>query len=225
MRLLTLGTGSKGNSYVLSDDDGNSLILDAGVSIEAIKKALDFNFQSVSGVLISHGHKDHVLCADALEYYGLDVWKPYVWDDGLDRITLGAYAVSSFPVNHDTEPCTGFLIRHTSGFRMIYATDLSYTKYIFSKFKADCILVECNYMDEYVNPELEYLRHKVCGHFSLKNCKEFIKVNQTDNLKTIILCHMSFSSCDGAESIKQIKEIVGDGVNVFIATPEEVVEL
>lgn len=205
MRLLTLGTGSKGNSYVLSDDDGNSLILDAGVSIEAIKKALDFNFKSVSGVLISHGHKDHVLCADALEYYGLDVWKPYLIDGCADKRTFGKWAVQSFDVPHDGCPCCGFYIRHIDGFKMLYLTDLEYCKYVFNKQAVNSILIECNWQKSYVDDLADNYRHKVLGHLSLENGLDFLKANKTDALQSVVICHMSYYTLDVGDAVETIK--------------------
>ena len=61
MKTLTVvGTGSKGNCYIL-DCDGERLILDAGVRIHEIKTALKWDIKGVRYALISHGHMDHRL--------------------------------------------------------------------------------------------------------------------------------------------------------------------
>lgn len=224
MQVLTLGTGSKGNSYILSDDDGNSLILDAGVKIETIKRALNFNFQSVSGVLITHEHKDHDLCGDELESYGLEVWRPYIADNGIDRKTFGAYAVSCFDVPHDGCTNYGFFIRHTSGFKMIYLTDCEYCAYRFAQQKPDFILCECNWSKEYVNLDVPYARHKLLGHFSLDACIDFLKVNKTDALQTIAICHTSPFSLDIPEAVERIKEETGIE-NVYVAKKNKTIQL
>lgn len=58
MRTLTVvGTGStQGNCYIL-DCDGEKLILDAGVRIGEIKKALNWSIRGLKGVVISHAHR------------------------------------------------------------------------------------------------------------------------------------------------------------------------
>ncbi|HCB45364.1 MAG TPA: MBL fold hydrolase, partial [Algoriphagus sp.] len=60
MKLIVLGSSSAGNCYILQDNQGNSLILEAGVRIKEIKKALDFDISGIQGCLISHRHGDHI---------------------------------------------------------------------------------------------------------------------------------------------------------------------
>lgn len=55
LTLKTISSGSVGNSYILNSN-GRKLILDAGVSIAEIKKAINFDLRSVSGCLVSHEH-------------------------------------------------------------------------------------------------------------------------------------------------------------------------
>lgn len=56
MKLTCLATGSSGNCYLLQADNGETLILDCGISIKEIKKGLDWDIRSVSGVIVSHAH-------------------------------------------------------------------------------------------------------------------------------------------------------------------------
>ena len=224
MFLKVLGTGSKGNCYILTDESGESLILDCGVKSKDIKQALNFDFSKVSGVLVTHNHKDHSQSADELETYGLDVWMPYLIESGRDKRTFGSYAVTSFPVEHDGEPCCGFYIRHTNGFRMVYVTDLSYCKFVFKKQELNAILCECNYSDDYLDREQIQFEHKVRGHMGLKACKDFIKVNATDKLQTVVICHMSYYTLDVNQAVKEISAIVPDA-KVFYAEKGKEIEL
>lgn len=217
MILRTLRTGSKGNCYILTDDNGKHLILDAGVRSKEIKQTLNFDFTNVRGVLITHNHGDHSLSADDLELLGLDVFRPYLIDSCMDKRTFGEYAVSSFPVEHDGEPCSGFLIRHIDGFRMLYVTDLSYCKYTFRKQKVDAILVEVNYQTKYAETLAANYAHKIRGHFSLENCIEFLKANQTEKLRTVVICHNSNYTMDLSECLAEIQKVVGNEVNVYAA--------
>ena len=224
MFLKCIATGSKGNSYILTDESGESLILDCGVKSKDIKQALNFDFSKVSGVLVTHEHRDHSLSADEFELYGLPVFRPYLTEGGMDRKTLGVYAVSSFPVEHDGEPCCGFFIRHTNGFRMVYVTDLSFCKFVFKKQELNAILCECNYSDDYLDREQAQFEHKVRGHMGLKACKDFIKVNATDKLKTVVICHMSYYTLDVNQAVKEISAIVPDA-KVFYAEKGKEIEL
>lgn len=56
MRMKVVGTGSSGNCYLLFDDEGRALVLDCGVKLESVKKALDFNVSCISGCFVSHSH-------------------------------------------------------------------------------------------------------------------------------------------------------------------------
>lgn len=56
MTIKCLATGSSGNCYILESSMGEKLILDCGLSIKEIKKGLNFDIRSVSGVIISHAH-------------------------------------------------------------------------------------------------------------------------------------------------------------------------
>lgn len=55
LMLRVVATGSSGNCYILSDDNKN-LIIDAGVKMIEIKRAINYNLKSVSGCIISHEH-------------------------------------------------------------------------------------------------------------------------------------------------------------------------
>lgn len=56
MILKTVATGSSGNCHLLIAENGETLILDCGVPIREIKKALGWNIRRVSGVIVSHSH-------------------------------------------------------------------------------------------------------------------------------------------------------------------------
>ena len=55
MKLRCLGSGSSGNSYILEASDG-ILLIEAGIPLMEVKKALRFDLSKVRGCLISHRH-------------------------------------------------------------------------------------------------------------------------------------------------------------------------
>lgn len=59
MKLKCIATGSSGNCYTLTADNGETLILDAGIGIRDIKKGLNWNIRNVVGCIVSHAHSDH----------------------------------------------------------------------------------------------------------------------------------------------------------------------
>jgi phosphoribosyl 1,2-cyclic phosphodiesterase len=56
MKLHILNTGSVGNGYVLESDNSELLIIEAGVKLIDFKKAVNFNIEKISGMLVSHEH-------------------------------------------------------------------------------------------------------------------------------------------------------------------------
>lgn len=56
MRVNILGTGSRGNCYLLTDKADKVFILDCGVKTEIVKQALDFNIRKIVGCFVSHSH-------------------------------------------------------------------------------------------------------------------------------------------------------------------------
>lgn len=54
--LITVGSGSSGNNYIL-DCDGEKLILEAGVPFKECAHMLNFDLENVRAVLTTHGHR------------------------------------------------------------------------------------------------------------------------------------------------------------------------
>ena len=215
MILCCVGSGSSGNCYILTCGN-EKLILDCGLPIKAIKKGLDFDLQGIQGVLVTHSHGDHSLSADDFKKMGFDVWQPYLDENKMQRRYFGGFMVRSFDVPHDNEPCVGYLIECPNGERLLYVTDCEYIKYSFKKMSLHHILIECNYQQELVDRDLPNYEHKIRGHCSLDTCKEFIKVNATDSLQTVILCHLGQETTEPEECVADIQK-VANKANVCVA--------
>ena len=62
LRFCSLYSGSTGNSFFVQSASTNILV-DAGVSAKKIVEALeslDFSIESISGILVTHEHSDHI---------------------------------------------------------------------------------------------------------------------------------------------------------------------
>lgn len=223
MTLKTINTGSSGNCYILTCNN-EKLILDCGLTIKVIKQGLDFDLQGIQGVLVTHSHGDHSLSAEDFKKMGFDVWQPYLDENKMQRRYFGGFMVRSFDVPHDNVPCVGYLIECPNGERLLYVTDLEYCKYSFKKMSLHHILIECNYQQELVDRDLPNYEHKIRGHCSLNTCKEFIKVNATDSLQTVILCHLGRETTEPEECAKEIQKVVPQA-NVCVAERGLEVEL
>ena len=206
MKIKVLRTGSNGNCYLLSVD-AETLILDCGISIAEIKKGLDFDIKRVVGCLVTHCHKDHSESKERLKKMGVNIFAPYELGE-LDtaHTVYGSFDITAFRLPHDDTKNFGFLIK-VKGQKILYLTDFEYCKYKFTKKRINHILVECNYQDELVNRDLPNYEHKIRGHCSLKTCKEFIEVNTTNSLRSVLLLHMGHESCNAKECVEEVKKV------------------
>lgn len=150
---------------------------------------------------------DHSKSLEDFKKMGIPVWQPYLDENKLQRRYFGGFMVRSFDVPHDNEPCVGYLIECPNHDRLLYATDCEYIRYSFKKMNLNHILIECNYQQELVDRDLPQYVHKIRGHCSLSTCKEFIKVNATDSLQTVILCHLGQETTEPEECVAEIQSV------------------
>jgi len=212
LKLIVCGTGSSGNTYLLTNGM-ETLVLDAGVPFLEAKKALNFNIQSIKGVLPTHKHGDHHAFAHQYEAAGIPVWRAYEGAKHTSR-SFGGFKVQAFDVVHNV-PCVGYLIEHEDLGRMIYVTDTEYVKYRFKNLRT--ILIEANWSRDCVNREDAKYRHVLTGHMELNTCLETIKANATNKLCHVILCHLSRDNADPEAFREAAEEIVPPGCTVDVA--------
>ena len=143
MVLKVLSSGSKGNCYVLTDNNGRRLILDVGIQYKKILDGIGYELLSVDGVCVTHEHKDHSLSANKFRIRGIPIYRPYTYEPNARPIVdFGKFHIQWFPLEHDV-PCYGFLVTHPEMGKLVYITDTAYCKYRFKGINH--ILVECNY--------------------------------------------------------------------------------
>lgn len=225
MKLKILGTGSRGNCYILTDSNDQQLMIDCGIPIKEIKRGLDYNLMNMQGVLISHEHKDHSLSASECIMCGFPVYMAYD-NDGQDRIShFGDFVIQNFKVPHNDTECHGFYIKHrVDNQRILYLTDLSKCPYSFRSCKVHHIMIECNYQKKYIDTDAANFQHKCKGHMSLSECIKTLKINQTGQLKTVVLIHGG-QGLNPNEAIDKVQKTVGDKVKVIYAEKGMEVEL
>lgn len=208
MKLYIAASGSKGNCYIL-DNGQDKLLLDCGVSLKEIKKALDFDL-NVRACLLTHIHADHSKSAKDLMGCGIDVYSSFGTHTALDSgrnhravhcsnlktFLAGSFQVMPFTVEHDCIEPFGYVIQDmVSGQRVLFATDTAYLRFNFKKI--DHYLIECNYDDETIaqnaqKGSLDEFRYKriVESHMGLNTLIEAIKSHKSTP-KTITLIHLS----------------------------------
>lgn len=236
MQLRCLGSSSSGNCYLL-ENDRECLVLEAGIPLKEVKKALDFNISKIVGLLVTHEHGDH--CKYVKDFYetGIDIRMSLGTADNMDaefltvRIVksgfwyqLGGFTVTPFPVVHDAAEPFGYIIRHQDMGTLLFASDTEYIKLNFRKLQLNHIMIECNYSQKIIDSRMrqgdtdKMLRDRVLqSHMELETCKEFIRKNKTPMLDNIILLHLSDGNSNQKQFIQEIQEVAGPFVRVYAA--------
>lgn len=139
---------------------------------------------------------------------------------------VGSFNVTPFELPHTTYdkdakiliPCPnyGYLVQHEEMGKLLYMTDFEYCTYSFYKMQVEHLVIECNYCEELVDRSEANYRHRIKGHCSLSTCKQFIKENCTELLRTITLVHLSGQASDARKIQQEIQEVAGDNVLVQI---------
>lgn len=234
MRLMVLGSSSDGNCYLL-EGKSETLILEAGVHMSEIKKALSWNLLKVRGCLVSHRHNDHAKSVKGLIDCGIKVYalqdvlehkrvgeSPFSCPiKPLDRFCIGGFKVLPFDVCHDV-PCLGFVISHEEMGKMLFITDTMMTEYRFKGINH--FMVEANYSDELLNDSImrgivpESMRERLHhSHMELGTTIGVLRANNLDDTSNIILIHLSGNNSD-AERFKSAVESAC-GLPVEVAVP------
>jgi len=143
MELKIIGTGSKGNCYTLGNQR-EQLLIECGLPIKTIKKALNHNFDNIVGCLVTHRHNDHAKSVKEVLDLGVDVYSildVFVATGTTQhhrarnlisnvKYKIGGFSIIPFAVQHDV-PCYGYLIDHADTGRVLFLTDTYYCKYFF----------------------------------------------------------------------------------------------
>ncbi len=213
MKLTCLGSGSAGNCYLLHNET-ECLVIEAGIPFKEVKKALDFNISKITGVVVSHEHGDHAKYLHEYIKVGIPIMAPSMGHiTGALSAISKPFAVRTFPLVHDA-PCTGFLIEHQEVGRLLFATDTEYIRY---KFKSlNQIMIECNYSKDLLRESYhEGLQERIkLTHMELDTCKDFIRVNESYDLRTVCLMHLSDRTSDENIFQKEVQELVACTVYV-----------
>ncbi len=243
MKLIVLGSSSRGNCYVLKPDKGKYLVIEIGVKMSKLMDAVRFQTRDCAGILVSHEHGDHAGFAgqamrkflpmymsegtakaigDMYDPYGLHIMKP------LMKYNIGDFAVVPFPIEHDAAEPFGFIIDHPESGRILFATD---TAFLPSRFPGlNNILIECNYRTDILNRNVKDgritrpVRDRIIGsHMSFETCRDTLMANDLSAVVNIGLIHLSSDNSDAEDFRQGIRAATNK--NVFIARPVNEYEL
>jgi len=213
MEFISFYSGSSGNLYQLKGNSGN-LLIEAGVPINKIKKALDFKLSGVSACLISHQHLDHAKAVHGIAKAGVDCYMLKETAQALKfeghrlrvieplrQFKVSGFSVLPIPINHEDVrtgervPGVGFLISDGVD-KLFFYIDSFYCKYRFSGLSI--IALGVNYSKQTLDPDLNTARKKRLyrSHMSLENAIKLLKANDLSKVREIHLLHLSKDNAD-----------------------------
>jgi phosphoribosyl 1,2-cyclic phosphodiesterase len=226
MRVVSLGSGSSGNGFLLDTGD-IALLIDCGIAVRACQSAIrDYGVADrLAGIVVSHEHSDHIRSIPSITRK-LDI--PLITTHGthgamrttlrLDRRSSGerysdsALEVSFIGVSHDAaEPC-GFVAEH-DGLRVAVFTDLGHVSAeVFDALQsADIIVLEANYDRQMLmnGPYPSYLKRRIqgpTGHLGNDDCATALVAAVSERTQAVWLAHLSDKNNDPEIAVGTVRE-------------------
>lgn len=216
-QLCTLASGSSGNCLLMTDG-ATHILVDAGISARRIctaLKSLGIEPQTLSGILVTHEHSDHIAGLTTLtKQLGLPVYASraagrqiayriafieghlHTFQPG-DGFEVGGFAVESFPTPHDTDESVGYGVT-AHGRKAAVATDLGeVTDAVRQGVRgADLLVCEANHDVEMVRSGSYpyYLKARILGdhgHLSNEDGGALAREAVEGGARKIVLAHLS----------------------------------
>lgn len=229
MKLIVVGSSSRGNNYLLEDSNGRQLVIEAGCRLKEAQ-ALGLKICRCEGVIVSHIHFDHSKYLRDYTKVGLDVLSTKDVHENNKFGTIaarsgvtyafGPYRVTAVSVEHDVE-CFAYLIHHPEMGTLFFATDCYNLHQVIKGVTH--YLIEANYSDEKLNEWV--LRGKTTSqmadrvrlsHMSLQHCIDYLKMCEVEKTaRTIVLIHGSNRHLD--KDIAENRVAGAFGVATYVA--------
>ena len=214
--LTILGSGSKGNAAVV-EHGGRMLMLDAGFELPELVARLEaagLHPWYVEDVVLSHGHRDHVIgAAHGANVYG---WRPWgslgtVWrwrdlrDVSLQPLEpgasfdAGAFVVHTAATPHDVDDSAALVVEtRDTGVRVGYVTDLGHVPAGVVELLrgVDALVLESNHDEAMLRagPYPREVQDRVAGptgHLSNAQAAALARAIVHPGLRHLVLGHVS----------------------------------
>lgn len=218
----SLASGSSGNLYRLTDGL-TTILIDPGLTIKNIRKALNFRLGWIDCCLLSHEHADHSKGAKSIIRAGIDLYagEETIGNLGLEganrigdkeQIRLGTWTVKALPVKHDV-PNMAYLMSSGEN-KCLYLIDTEYCHYkipglthVFIGINYDKDIITQNAERGYID---SYLVARIMqSHMSLQTALEFFKAQDTSRLREIHVLHASDGNLDREKAKDKLQRLTG----------------
>lgn len=220
MRLCSIASGSSGNCIYVGSE-ATHLLVDVGISgkrTESGLHELGLTGRDMDGILITHEHSDHISGLGVLaRKYEIPIYatagtiEAMRYDKSLGNLEEGLFrevqedkkltikdlTVNPMHISHDAAQPVGYRISYGNK-KVAVCTDLGvYNDYTVECLKGmDALLLEANHDVNMlqVGPYPYYLKQRILGdrgHLSNENSGRLLCRILHDNLKTVLLGHLS----------------------------------
>lgn len=234
MKLTVIGTGSKGNCYILQNDT-EALIIECGVNVKGIKEALNFNIRKVAGCILTHEHVDHACSLSEIDKLGINTYSSHGTFEKLGikshrhkvlvplrEQQIGGFKILPFDIKHDAAQPFGYFIQHAETGNVLFLTDAMYSGYKFRGMHN--LIIEANFCPAIIKQKQldgqlpKFLKDRVISsHLSIDNCLSLLEANDLSQVNNIVLIHLSDSNSNEAEFKAKVEKTTGKKVYVASA--------
>lgn len=216
MRFALLGSGSKGNA-TLVEHGRTRLLIDCGFSMRELERRLlrlGVEAQSITAVLVTHEHNDHIAGVGAFaRKYGKPVWLTSGTSAGAGKrlglvpqrqlfnchssFAVDDLEVMPFPVPHDArEPCQFVFSDGNKRLGLLTDTGRS-TAHIEQQLSGcDALILESNHDNEMLRngpypPRLQARVGGALGHLSNDQAAAILQQLDCSGLQHLVAAHLS----------------------------------
>lgn len=218
MKAVSLASGSKGNSYLISTDK-TKILIDLGIcekELLAKLELLKINPNDIDAIFITHEHDDHIKgLVNFLKHYNPKI---FIHDDCInpanqklknslknvttfkdnENISINDLLVENFKQSHDSKHCNGFSIKSLDA-KVSISTDLGKTdsNIINHLDYSNLVYLESNHDVDLLLDNQNYpvfLKRRILGdkgHLSNKTCEEIIENLTYNKVSQVVLSHLS----------------------------------
>ena len=244
----SLASGSKGNCHYVSDGE-NYLLVDAGLNGKKVDNKLfelEVDPRKLSGIIISHEHRDHVSGAGVLSrkydipiYANRGTWEgmmPIISKVDKNNIKIfrtdktfriGNFIIHPYSISHDANDPVGFSIEN-QGVKISITTDLGcINQVILEKVKgSNLVVLESNHDVDMlkVGKYPYFLKRRILsdeGHLSNEAAGDAILQLIKQNVNSFLLAHLSKENNFPELALQTVRNIMEEndirvGKDVFI---------
>lgn len=246
MRLTSIASGSSGNCTLIESDDTHILV-DAGLTRKRINEGLikvGRSLKDIDAILVTHEHIDHIRGLgvisrrDKIEMYSSEGTFMGITecrslgevDTNLfnkitieNPFTIGDIEIKPFDIFHDTyEPC-GYTFTHGDKKAAIVTDTGTYDDVIVENLlNVNALLIESNYDIEMLKKGdyPQFLKERIMGddgHMSNVLCHKLLSEILHDDLKEIMLGHLSINNNNPTIALNTVKDGIDNNKTDYCA--------